>query len=74
MGDVPEYVTSSESEKEETIRKRRKKINKKWEMEKVFENKASAVAAVQMEHVWSFAYKNLDTAGNVSEIFRCNNV
>lgn len=43
-------------------------------MEKVFENKASAVAAVQMEHVWSFAYKNVDTEGNVSEIFRCNKV
>ncbi|KAB0800466.1 hypothetical protein PPYR_06206 [Photinus pyralis] len=74
MEDVPDYETSSESESEEAITKRRKKVDKQWEMEKVFENKASAVAAVQMEQVWSFTYKNVDTEGNVSEIFRCNKV
>jgi hypothetical protein len=73
---LPDYVSSSDEDSNiaPSTRKRRKKTDKQWKKEKVFNTKEFAEQAVKSKGIWSLYHKNVDKDGNIDNIYRYNRV
>jgi hypothetical protein len=69
---LPDYVSSSDEDSNiaPSTRKRRKKTDKQWKKEKVFNSKEFAEQAVKSEGIWSLYHKNVDKDVNIDNIYR----